>query len=66
MEQYTEFRNGERSLITSVRLYEGPGHDRVVIFNRGAQAGELMLQKGDGMYVASKLCPAAERRVVKE
>jgi len=39
----------ERPLVTSARLEEGPGHDRLTIWNRGGCAGTLVVNLGDGM-----------------
>lgn len=41
--------------ITSVRVEEGPGHDRVMVWNRGGCAGELVVEKGDGHHIAQLL-----------
>lgn len=41
--------------ISSMRLVEGPGHDRLTIFEHGANAGELVLSLGMGRVVASAL-----------
>jgi hypothetical protein len=42
-------------MITAVRVTSTGGDDRVVIYNRGANAGHLFLRKGDGAAFAKKL-----------
>jgi hypothetical protein len=51
-------------LVSSCRLEEGPEHDRVRAWNRHAFAGELVVQKGDGLVIISRLMPSgfAEER----
>lgn len=44
---YYPFRN----TISSVRLAEGPGHDVLAVWQRGAKTGELVLTKGTGKTV---------------
>ena len=41
-----------RAPITSLRLEEGPGHDRLHIWEHHALAGELVLSLGSGREVA--------------
>lgn len=45
----------ERPMISSVRLDEGPGHDVVHVWNRGGKAGELTVDKGDGLRLVERL-----------
>jgi hypothetical protein len=45
----------ERPIITTVRVEEGLGHDRVHVWNRGGKAGELVVDKGDGHRIAHRL-----------
>lgn len=45
-------------LITSTRVEEGH-HDRVTVWNRGANAGTLTVQAGDGAEVAARLMGVA-------
>ena len=40
-----------RDTISSVRLAEGPGHDVIGVWQRGAKTGELVLTKGTGKTV---------------
>lgn len=42
-------------MISSVRLDEGPGHDVVHVWNRGGKAGELTVDKGDGLRLVERL-----------
>lgn len=46
-------------LITSTRVEEGH-HDRVTVWNRGANAGTLTVQAGDGAEVAARLMGARQ------
>ena len=41
--------------ITSIRLEESAGHDRLTVFENGANAGTLTLSKGAGRRVALHL-----------
>jgi hypothetical protein len=47
------------TLITSVRVECTAGHDRVTAWNRGACAGTLVVNRGDGLGVALRLLPDA-------
>jgi len=38
--------------ITSLRLEEGPGHDRLTVWEGNALAGTLVLSLGEGRHVA--------------
>ena len=51
-EYYYPFKNG----ITSVRLTEGPGHDRLEVWQRGGKCGELVFDLGTGRIMASLFC----------
>jgi len=42
-----------REPFTSVRLEEGPGHDRVTLWERGANCGTLVLSLGSGKRLVS-------------
>lgn len=42
-------------IATSVRIEEGPGHDRVTLWNRGGNSGTLTVKKGDGIEVGTRL-----------
>lgn len=42
-------------IISSIRVYQGPGHDVLHIWNRGGKAGTLTVTLGDGMILAMKL-----------
>ena len=42
-------------LITSIRIENAHGHDRLTIWNRGACSGTLVLNSGDGMKLAELL-----------
>lgn len=44
-------------IISSVTVHYGPRHDRVRVWNRGALAGELTVECGDGWLVAYNLLP---------
>lgn len=44
-----------KDMISSVRVEPGPRHDHVHIWNRGGKAGILIVEKGDGNKIASKL-----------
>jgi hypothetical protein len=48
-----------RTLITSVRVVAGEGHDTVRVWNRGGLAGELVVTHGDGPDLARRLLPDA-------
>jgi hypothetical protein len=52
-------------LISSTRVEEGH-HDRVTVWNRGANAGTLTVQEGDGAEVAARLMDGGELRAVLE
>jgi hypothetical protein len=41
--------------VSSVRGEEGPGHDRVHVWNRGGKSGELVVNHGDGQSLAVRL-----------
>lgn len=43
------------SIVTSVRVKRGDFYDRVRVWNRGALAGELLVLKGDGPFIAQLL-----------
>ena len=49
-----------RPPITSVRLEEGPSHDRLTIFETRANIGTLVLSKGMGKTVASYFADEVE------
>ena len=49
---YYPFKNG----ITSVRLTEGPGHDRVEVWQRHGKCGELVFDLGTGREMARAFC----------
>jgi hypothetical protein len=49
--------------ITSVRLERIGGHDVLRVWNRGALAGELVLEAGDGGPVAALLMLGADSPV---
>lgn len=42
-------------LVTSVRVIPEHGHDRLVVFNRGQRAGDLIVGEGDGGKIARRL-----------
>jgi hypothetical protein len=42
-------------MVSSARLVHVGSHDRVTIWNRGACAGELVLQEGDGVRLMALL-----------
>lgn len=44
-----------RPIITTIRLEEGPGHDRLHVWNRGGKAGELVVELGDGKELVHRL-----------
>lgn len=48
-----------RPRITCVRVERVGGHDLLHVWNRGAKAGVLTLQAGDGAALADKLLPAS-------
>lgn len=48
-------RPKSEQIITSVRVEEGPGHDTLTVWNRGACTGHLVFKKGDGLPVALML-----------
>lgn len=48
-------------LVSSARVLHDGGHDRVVVFNRGANAGELTVQKGDGERLARRIVGGLEQ-----
>lgn len=58
-----KMENGETQFIaeeprvtfSSVVLRPGPVHDAVTVFNRGANAGTLVVVRGDGEFMARKL-----------
>lgn len=52
-------------LISCVRVEQGPGHDRVTVFNRGGNSGTLTVTKGDGATIARTLLPDARVQVWK-
>ena len=50
----TEPQNPQRMVVSSVRLEEG-AHDQITIFNRGANAGTIIVRRGDGAILAERL-----------
>lgn len=42
-------------LVTSVRVQANFGHDRVTVWNRGANSGTLTVGEGDGEKIAARL-----------
>lgn len=46
-------------VVTSVLVTSSGDDDRVVVYNRGANAGHLFLRKGDGAAFAKKLLEGA-------
>lgn len=50
------------AVVSSVKLEEGPAHDRLRIWNRHGLAGELVLQKGDGVRMAALLGRSVEEK----
>jgi hypothetical protein len=52
-----------KALISSVTVHYGPRHDRVRVWNRGALAGELTVECGDGHNVAATLLPEHTREL---
>lgn len=44
--------HGDTDIVTMVRLEEGPGHDRVSVWNRGGHSGTLTVKRGDGEALA--------------
>jgi hypothetical protein len=44
-----------QALVTQVRVTFGPAHDLVSVWNRGALAGELVVNRGDGERLARRL-----------
>lgn len=53
-------------LITSCRVVTGPVHDWVTIFNRGARAGRIVVDAGDGNALALRLVGQPTAYVWKE
>lgn len=49
---YYPFKHG----ITSVRLSEGPEHDRLEVWQRHGKCGELVVDRGTGRYIAQEFC----------
>jgi len=45
------------SVVTSVRIVEGPAHDLVRVWNRHGLAGELVVRRGDCRALARLLVP---------
>jgi hypothetical protein len=46
-------------IITSIRVDEDAGHDRITLWNRGGCAGTLTVDKGDGHTITRRLVPEA-------
>lgn len=44
-----------KPLISSVRIERGPGHDRILVWNRGGKSGELVVNKEDSDAIAARL-----------
>lgn len=42
-------------IVTSVRLFVGPAHDEIRVWNRGGLAGVLVVTSGDGGTIAQRL-----------
>jgi hypothetical protein len=53
------FKAPPGSLVTSCRIESTPAHDRVRIWSRHGLAGELTVQKGDGLALVQRLAPDA-------
>lgn len=47
------------TLVTSVRVQTIGGHDHVTLWNRGGNAGTLIVNKGDGEEIARRLLPVS-------
>ena len=55
----------EKSIVSSVRVEEGPGHDQVHIWNRGGKAGMLTVDLGDGVRFARRLFGAVPYKEIE-
>lgn len=42
-------------MVSSIRLEEGPAHDRIHVWNRGGKSGTLIVELGDGMSFVERL-----------
>ncbi len=49
------FKGEAGGLVSSVRVTEGPGHDVLTVWNRGANAGTLTVTKGEGFEIGHRL-----------
>lgn len=52
---------GRAAFASSIRLEHLHAHDKVTIWNRGGNAGSLMVMCGDGMRVVDALLPPEYR-----
>lgn len=50
-------RPSNRAIITSLRIKKNPRHWQITVWNRGGQAGILMVDAADGETIVNKLIP---------
>lgn len=53
-----------KPVVSSVRVRTGERHDVVTVWSRGGNAGELIVDKGDGDEIADRLCGDETPRAV--
>ena len=53
----------EDAVITTVKVERGPAHDRASVWNRSGLSGVLIVNHGDGDWLAKRLIPQDIREV---
>ena len=55
-----------KKFFSSIRLEEGPGHDRLGFWQAGAKNGELVLTKDTGMYLFKIMTDHADTAIIRQ
>ena len=63
---HRDWQDGERPLISSVRIVPNFKHARLRIWNRGGCAGEIVVNAEDADAIVDRLLPPASRAVGAE
>jgi hypothetical protein len=63
-DQHDSDGSSSQALISSVQVEPFPGHDRITVWNRGANAGTLTVQKGDGDRLGAVLLNATSAELL--
>lgn len=61
MKDPIQIKAEDNDLISSVRIEEGPRHDRVTVFVNGQNSGTLVVDHGHGTIMASIILRGSKR-----